>query len=1447
MKSIKFLFIYLFLLMSAISFAQVGIGTTTPDPSSILDLSATDKGLLLPRITTVQRDAISAPAKGLMIYNITANEPQINIGTTIAPLWVTSTITGTAPINVTSGNVSLDNLGVTTAKLADAAVTTTKIASGGNSKVLVTDATGVVVWLDGNAFGAVADMTTIEGAGTITDPFKVKDLGIVTAKLADAAVTTAKIADANVTTTKIASGGNSKVLVTDATGVVVWLDANAFGAVADMTTIEGAGTITDPFKVKDLGIVTAKLADAAVTTAKIADANVTTTKIASGGNSKVLVTDATGVVVWLDANAFGAVADMTTIEGAGTLADPFKVKDLGIVTAKLADAAVTTAKIADANVTTTKIASGGNNKVLVTDATGTVVWLDANAFGAVADMTTIEGSGTITDPFKVKDLGIVTAKLADAAVTTAKIADANVTTTKIASGGNSKVLVTDATGVVVWLDANAFGAVADMTTIEGAGTITDPFKVKDLGIVTAKLADAAVTTAKIADANVTTAKIADANVTTTKIASGGNSKVLVTDATGVVQWLDANAFGAVADMTTIEGAGTITDPFKVKDLGIVTAKLADAAVTTAKIADANVTTTKIASGGNSKVLVTDATGVVVWLDANAFGAVADMTTIEGAGTITDPFKVKDLGIVTAKLADAAVTTAKIADANVTTTKIASGGNSKVLVTDATGVVVWLDANAFGAVADMTTIEGAGTITDPFKVKDLGIVTAKLADAAVTTAKIADANVTTAKIADANVTTTKIASGGNSKVLVTDATGVVVWLDANTFGAVADMTTIEGAGTITSPFRVKDLGIVTVKIANQAVTPIKMQPGANNTVLVTDNTGTVLWQTANSFAWGLTGNSGTNATTNFLGTTDNVDLIFRRANVVSGRIGTQSTSFGVNTGVGNSFAAFGANAGNGNSANNLTAFGNEALASSNSGASNTAVGSRALRVNTSGYRNTAVGEGSLVSNNTGFLNDAFGSGTLNANTSGSENVAFGASSLSGNTTGIRNTAVGSQSLAGNGDENTSIGYFSMRYITTGNRNTALGRSALQGTLPGLSGLNDNTAVGYNAMSNITGGTRNTAVGINSLFANGGSDNNAFGYQALQANGIGANNTAVGNYALLSNTSGGQNVAVGNNALRATTTGGNNVGVGHNALTANINGEGNNAIGRDAMLSNTSGYANNAVGYRALKFNTSGFNNTAFGDGALEFSTTASNNNAFGNAALASNTSGTANQAFGNGTLQNNTSGSNNTAMGTRAMEGNFSGNNNAGFGSGALFANTSGGFNAGFGPNALNGNTTGNNNIGIGFQALTNKSFGDNNIAIGLNAGRFLEVNNSLPMITANNSIFIGLDAYALNDNETNQIVFGNSARGLGSNTMVLGGPAITQSAIAGNVLIGTTTNVASSQLTVDSTTKGSMPFPTMTQAQRTAIVSPAAGLHVYQTDGTEGVYVYKSSGWAFAY
>jgi hypothetical protein len=51
--------------------AQVGIGTTDPHASSILELSSTTSGLLIPRVTTTQMNNINSPATGLVVYNTT--------------------------------------------------------------------------------------------------------------------------------------------------------------------------------------------------------------------------------------------------------------------------------------------------------------------------------------------------------------------------------------------------------------------------------------------------------------------------------------------------------------------------------------------------------------------------------------------------------------------------------------------------------------------------------------------------------------------------------------------------------------------------------------------------------------------------------------------------------------------------------------------------------------------------------------------------------------------------------------------------------------------------------------------------------------------------------------------------------------------------------------------------------------------------------------------------------------------------------------------------------------------------------------------------------------------------------------------------------------------------------------------------------------------------------
>ena len=82
-------------LLTATTYAQIGINNENPDASAALDITSTTGGLLPPRMTTTQRDAISA-AKGLVLFNTTTNTLQINEGDATTANWVSLSAAATS-------------------------------------------------------------------------------------------------------------------------------------------------------------------------------------------------------------------------------------------------------------------------------------------------------------------------------------------------------------------------------------------------------------------------------------------------------------------------------------------------------------------------------------------------------------------------------------------------------------------------------------------------------------------------------------------------------------------------------------------------------------------------------------------------------------------------------------------------------------------------------------------------------------------------------------------------------------------------------------------------------------------------------------------------------------------------------------------------------------------------------------------------------------------------------------------------------------------------------------------------------------------------------------------------------------------------------------------------------------------------------------------------------
>jgi hypothetical protein len=111
----KIMFIVLIFMVANLCPAQVGIGTNAPKSSAILDVNSSSKGMLLPRMNTVQRKAIASPAQGLLVYDVDKGAIFLFDGVKWLPMLFAGDENQVPPVNREASDNSINSFGISVA------------------------------------------------------------------------------------------------------------------------------------------------------------------------------------------------------------------------------------------------------------------------------------------------------------------------------------------------------------------------------------------------------------------------------------------------------------------------------------------------------------------------------------------------------------------------------------------------------------------------------------------------------------------------------------------------------------------------------------------------------------------------------------------------------------------------------------------------------------------------------------------------------------------------------------------------------------------------------------------------------------------------------------------------------------------------------------------------------------------------------------------------------------------------------------------------------------------------------------------------------------------------------------------------------------------------------------------------------------------------------------
>jgi hypothetical protein len=317
--------IVLLLIINSLTAQNVGINTTTPDASAALDITATDKGMLVPRMTTTQRTTITAPAMGLLVFDsdlkafyfyngtgwtginsgtITESDPKVgSLTLNYMPKWNGTTLTNSAIFDNTGTRIGIGTISVAPeSRLALGAYS----GSEGGQLQLNSGTSGITAYhldnfndgfriLSGTNAMSLDTRMTINSAG---------NMGVGTSNPTEKLDVSGKTKTTDLQLTNGATNGY--ILQSDASGNGSWVNPTVFGT-GNWTTSGtdqynalsgniGIGTTTPTEKLEVLGKT------------KTTDLQLTN----GATNGYVLQSDASGNGSWVNSTSLLGASSLTT-------------------------------------------------------------------------------------------------------------------------------------------------------------------------------------------------------------------------------------------------------------------------------------------------------------------------------------------------------------------------------------------------------------------------------------------------------------------------------------------------------------------------------------------------------------------------------------------------------------------------------------------------------------------------------------------------------------------------------------------------------------------------------------------------------------------------------------------------------------------------------------------------------------------------------------------------------------------------------------------------------------------------------------------------------------------------------------------------------------------------------------------------------------------------------